>query len=78
MMSAAGLFWSQLHDLVETNSTNSERAEVLKGAIYDFRALKPADQTRLLLEMNVALWALQELALLVPSRVTVAQGPSRH
>ena len=73
-MSAPGPFWSQLHDLVETVSTNGERVEVLKGAIYDFRAMKSAEQTRLLLEVNFALLALQELSLLLPSHVGVAQA----
>jgi hypothetical protein len=59
--------WSQLHQLVETVSTNGERVESLREAVHDFRALKPADQTRLLLEVNVALLALQEVSLLIKS-----------
>ena len=65
-------FWSQLHQLVETVNTNGERTEVLKGAIYDLRQMKPVDQARLLLELNVALLALQELALRAKHEVGVA------
>jgi hypothetical protein len=61
-------FWSQLHEIVETVNANGERPENLKGAIYDLRAMKPADQTRLLLELTVASLALQELLLLITAQ----------
>jgi hypothetical protein len=64
-MSSKGLFWAYLHQLIETVNANGERTENLKGAIYDFSGMKPVDQTRLRLELNVATLALQEMSLLV-------------
>ena len=63
----ANPFWSQLHEIVETVNANGDRIENLKGVIYDLHAMKPADQTRLLLELTVASVALQELLLLINS-----------
>jgi hypothetical protein len=64
-MPANSVFWSQIQQLSETVSTNGERTECLKAAVSDFRAMKPADQTLRLLQLNVVLLALQELSLLI-------------
>ncbi len=71
-MPATSLFWSQIHQLAETVNANADRTENLKGAVYDFRAMKPADQTQSLLEMNVALLALQEMSLLIAPHIGAA------
>jgi hypothetical protein len=63
-MPASSPVWSHVHEIVEAVNANGERTENLKGAICDLRLMKPVDQSRLLLELNVAVLALQELALL--------------
>ena len=71
-MPATSPFWSSLHQLAETVNANGERSENLKAAVFEIRAMKPADQTLRLLELNVALLALQELSLLIAPHIGAA------
>jgi hypothetical protein len=45
-MPATSPFWSQIRQLAEPVNANADRTENLKAAGYDFRGMKPVEQTQ--------------------------------